>query len=370
MTELLTEQIKTIKGQFDEVVGKTTSEINNIQNALELLIKESSFHEDNWAGQWGGVNYNVYQNKSSNNSNPIRLTDREIWKSIIKKSNIDFEKITQTIPRLTKQYRELKDNAITELSIIKSQTGYEKEIELLDSLENLKWGISTSEYIKQRRPQQIAVLDISVINRGIKTPPHISVGADLISTFSIVNSLEQFNDILKRLIKQLELKLKLANQPLGENENKVSTFVLPIIEKFHQAATQLRNRHDNRDTLTIIDEYDVQDLLHCLLKINFEDVRPEDAIPSYAGKNTRVDFLLKREKTLIEVKKTRKGLKDKEVGDQLILDVAHYKSHPDCKRLICFIYDPETLISNPRGLEDDLGRLSNDELIVEVYIRP
>jgi len=83
-----------------------------------------------------------------------------------------------------------------------------------------------------------------------------------------------------------------------------------------------------------------------------------------------MDFLLRKESTVIEVKKTREGLKDREVGDQLILDVQHYKAHPNCKKLICFVYDPENRIVNPRGLESDLSEMSSDEMLVEILIRP
>ena len=107
--------------------------------------------------------------------------------------------------------------------------------------------------------------------------------------------------------------------------------------------------------MSIEDEYDVQDLLHALLHLYFDDIRAEEWTPSYAGKSARVDFLLKNEKTVIEVKKTRHGLADKEVGDQLIIDVDRYKEHPDCEKLICFVYDPEGRIGNPNGIMDDLN---------------
>lgn len=368
MTDLLGQQIQKVKGQFDTVVTQTDTDIQKLKDQIEKLIETASFFDKNWAGQWAAENFDVYFDplRSLN----IDLTENQIWNLLKSETSLEFEQIKDSLPPLTKKYRELRENTITELSILRGSSGYEQENELLDTIENFKWGIRPSEYVHQRQPSQLLVYDYSVINTGIKVPPHISVDSELISVFSILVSLQHFQEIHTRLLKQIELKLKLANQPTGEFENRVSTFVIPIIERFHQAASQLRNRHDNRTTLTIVDEYDVQDLLHCLLKVNFEDVRPEDAVPSYAGKNTRVDFLLKREKTIIEVKKTRNSLKDKEVGDQLILDVAHYKSHPDCKRLICFVYDPETLITNPRGLEDDLIRLSNDEMLVEVYIRP
>lgn len=81
-----------------------------------------------------------------------------------------------------------------------------------------------------------------------------------------------------------------------------------------------------------------------------------------------MDFLIKEAETVIEVKKTRQALGEKEVGDQLIVDIERYQNHPDCKKLVCFVYDPEGRIGNPRGLEKDLKEHS--EGFVEVYIRP
>lgn len=141
-----------------------------------------------------------------------------------------------------------------------------------------------------------------------------------------------------------------------------------IFSRFHIIARQLRNRHDKRQTIDINDEYDVQDLLHALLKLYFDDVRAEEWTPSYAGKCARMDFLIKEAETVIEVKKTRQALGEKEVGDQLIVDIERYQNHPNCKKLICFVYDPEGRIGNPRGLEKDLKEHS--EGFVEVYIRP
>lgn len=142
-----------------------------------------------------------------------------------------------------------------------------------------------------------------------------------------------------------------------------------LFERFHIVARQLRRRHDNRTTLEIRDEYDVQDLLQGLLRIDFEDIRPEEWTPSYAGGSNRMDFLLKDNEIAIEVKMTRQGIKDKELGEQLIIDIAKYQSHPNCKSLYCFVYDPEGIIRNPRGLEKDLAELGKG-FHVKVFIRP
>lgn len=142
-----------------------------------------------------------------------------------------------------------------------------------------------------------------------------------------------------------------------------------IFNRFYIAAKQIQRRHDERETLIIKDEYDVQDFLNSLLLLHFEDVRPEEWTPSYAGGSKRMDFLLKDAEIAIEVKMTRKGLKDKELGEQLIIDIANYKQHKGYKCLYCFVFDPDGYIRNPRGLEKDMQALDKD-YPVKVFIRP
>jgi hypothetical protein len=80
-----------------------------------------------------------------------------------------------------------------------------------------------------------------------------------------------------------------------------------------------------------------------------------------------MSVLLKAEDVVVEVKKTRSGLGAKEIGEQLSVDIVKYRSHPDCKFLICFVYDPEERILNPRGIEEDLNKPVGD-INVRVYI--
>lgn len=83
-----------------------------------------------------------------------------------------------------------------------------------------------------------------------------------------------------------------------------------------------------------------------------------------------MDFLLKLEKIVIETKMTREGLRDREVGDELLQDLARYKSHPDCSTLICFIYDPRGILKNPYGLASDIEKQSDGRLTVRAVICP
>lgn len=36
--------------------------------------------------------------------------------------------------------------------------------------------------------------------------------------------------------------------------------------------------------------------------------------------------------------------------------MARYRAHPDCDMLICFVYDPDGWVKNPKGLISDLER--------------
>jgi len=167
---------------------------------------------------------------------------------------------------------------------------------------------------------------------------------------------EQIKDVIFRTI---EFK-KIAEGVLlpyktSVEVDKAGKLVESVLEKFPVIVREISRRHGNRPSFEIHDEYDVQDFLRGLLRIFFDDIRDEEWTPSYAGASARMDLLLKSEQIVIEVKMVRKGLGEKQVREQLIIDKAYYKGHKDCKKLYCFIYDPEGRIKNPRGFEKDLS---------------
>jgi len=162
---------------------------------------------------------------------------------------------------------------------------------------------------------------------------------------------------------------KTENEILIDKEKPIE-LLQRIFSKFHSIVKQLRRRYNNRQTINVSDEYDVHDLLQSLLILYFDDIRMEEWTPSYAGKSARMDFLLKGENIVVEVKMTRKGLEEKEIGDQLLIDIERYKEHENCKTLVCFIYDPEGRIVNAKGLINDLTNQSRGDLEVIVFINP
>ena len=68
---------------------------------------------------------------------------------------------------------------------------------------------------------------------------------------------------------------------------------------------------EGRAPFEVSNEYDVQDLLHGLLKLQFNDVRPEEYTGSYGGNASRVDFYLPQERIIIEAKMTSRELRSK-----------------------------------------------------------
>lgn len=183
------------------------------------------------------------------------------------------------------------------------------------------------------------------------------------------NYQDAFEEGKRTILSSLKACLRIPSRTKSEPSIGKDPALFNLFNRFHAVARQLRNRYNSRNTLVIEDEYDVQDLLHSLLRLYFEDIRTEEWTPSYAGGSSRVDFLLKEEKIVIEVKKTRKGINDRELGKQLIEDKERYRSHPDCKKLICFAYDPEGRIVNPRGIENDLNTQA-DDFEVLIVIKP
>lgn len=142
-----------------------------------------------------------------------------------------------------------------------------------------------------------------------------------------------------------------------------------VLKRFHVVTRILKNRHNDRKTIVIEDEYDVQDLLHALLRTVFDDVRPEECTPSYAGSTSRIDFLLKSEQIAVEAKMASQTLRDKKVGEQLIIDIKRYQTHPYCKHLVCLVYDPDNRIKNPIALENDLTG-KHDKIHVKIFVVP
>jgi hypothetical protein len=57
------------------------------------------------------------------------------------------------------------------------------------------------------------------------------------------------------------------------------------------------------------------------------------------------------------------------VQDQLAVDVQEHRQHPDCRTLVCFVYDPDLRITKPHETEAALSG-ERDGMKVRVLISP
>ena len=190
-----------------------------------------------------------------------------------------------------------------------------------------------------------------------------------------IDKIESKLNVLNKYFQQADLLLSDIESPIwqvsnNDTKDKSSKIVEKICLRFHQVAESLKHRHSNRPSLIISDEYDVQDLLRSLLSIYFDDIRPEEYSPSSAGANSRMDFLLKDEKIVVETKMTNERLRDREIGEEVSIDIARYRGHPDCKLLIVFVYDKNGYVRNKAGLSKDLENMSSTQLEIKVYFNP
>lgn len=150
----------------------------------------------------------------------------------------------------------------------------------------------------------------------------------------------------------------------------VDEVVQVVIQGLRRAMHPLTYRRKGAETIHFVNEYDVQDLLHALLRPWVVDVRAEEYTPSYAGRSTRMDFFLPAHDLVIETKCVRDRSHARAIGDELVLDIAHYAVHPGCKKLWCVVYDPEHYLTNPEGLKDLEGdhKKSDRNVNVKVFV--
>ncbi len=145
--------------------------------------------------------------------------------------------------------------------------------------------------------------------------------------------------------------------------------VRKVCHRFHAVARQLRLRKDYRATLEVEDDYDLQDLLCALLKVEFDEVATDEWTPPYSGGAPRTTLLVNRDQIAVVAKKTRSGLTTKELADQVAADSAYYRAQGRCSTLFCFMYDPEGRIGSPKRLETTLTSVS-EHCRVEVLVAP
>lgn len=146
-----------------------------------------------------------------------------------------------------------------------------------------------------------------------------------------------------------------------------------ILEMFPSSAGYLKNRPGNRPSYSLDEEQDVRDLLYVFIKSIFPDAKMEEYTGVHAGSSKRIDIVVPGISTVIEVKFVRTSQHSKKVGDELRVDFESYHIHPNCEKLIAYVWDPTSLLADRSNFINDLRGLrskGSSTFTVEVMVKP
>lgn len=180
------------------------------------------------------------------------------------------------------------------------------------------------------------------------------------------------------LIILAELQIYFSKQAVIKttyNNLSARDLIIEILENFENAVkkitdSSLRYGKDKqkRELISINDEYDIQDLLYFSLKSVFPEIKYEDDTSNYGGSAKRLDFYLKDEGIIIEVKHIDKA-DDKKYTKQMKEDLQSYHVVNVLIEIIFFIYAPNAIqdinnFNELEGAQTIQGKTFNVKVIV------
>jgi len=159
------------------------------------------------------------------------------------------------------------------------------------------------------------------------------------------------------------LKVKFSNKSADDT-------IRDILNNFPNAVQKIiKNRRKGKDNFQIKDEYDVQDILYVILKSIFPTLRDEDAVPKAGAKSTKIDFIIREEKILIEVKMMKeKDTNETNFIEELKVDFESYHQCAWLKKLYCFVYDPFKKTRDISNFQDLNARRAKGQHEFEVEV--
>lgn len=143
-----------------------------------------------------------------------------------------------------------------------------------------------------------------------------------------------------------------ASDPTVPSHERLLWFLRRVPASF---SALVRGRRAGHAPLVLRDEYDLQDATETALRLLYDDVRPEERTPSYAGSSTTQDFLLREVNTMVEIKVTRPGRGNVQIRDEILIDSETYRAHPNVDRMVFVVFDIAGTITNAAGFERDLS---------------
>lgn len=144
--------------------------------------------------------------------------------------------------------------------------------------------------------------------------------------------------------------------------------LLQVCARLQQAAKPLEHRRQGKTPFAISDEYDVQDLLHSLVRAYFKFVVSEEPIKKLANaRATRADFVIEALGTIVEVKYVHGPNDQGRIVQELGEDLLFYEQWEHLKVFIYLVYNASDL-RDPEALDALSSTRSSGGKQYEVYV--
>lgn len=149
--------------------------------------------------------------------------------------------------------------------------------------------------------------------------------------------------------------LLFANLGVDAPEPEVG-LILRLCERLPAAARILANRRKGKKPFTIKDEYDVQDLLHSILRAYLKySVQEEPLAKIGAAQSGRADIAIEELRTIIEVKFARGPSDQQKFVTEYSNDLLLYTKWPHLENFVYMIYNSQDL-KDPEALDKLAGK--------------
>lgn len=285
--EIIIGELKTLLNEFEQ---KKISKLLEYKKELDKAFHSVDGILDSWSGSWVGFHSSLYY-KNYTKPDWKNMFDSE-WGSINGIPNdwqektyediLDYanrhykgtsiEKIEENVEKIKEESENLQNKFVTDINGILMGKDVDELKQKIDEIDGIKWGYSTSKYIEALRPKNVMSRDTFAISQGLIAPPHLCYQSAILSTKSRIEDIEKFIKLSNNLIRLIEIKMNIS---LEEQSTEGLSRIKKIFDRFSIVAMQLSRRYNNRPTIQVKDEYDVQDLLHSLLKVDFDDIRAD-----------------------------------------------------------------------------------------------
>ncbi|HVZ71412.1 MAG TPA: hypothetical protein VHJ20_03475 [Polyangia bacterium] len=126
--------------------------------------------------------------------------------------------------------------------------------------------------------------------------------------------------------------------------------ILSALQEFTECVRYLNTRRSTSAVLELNSEAAVQDALYLMLRPWITDLVPESPTSREGNRYSIKDFVTVSSRCIIEAKFVRDKDHARNISRELHDDIEMYRSHPACRDLIFFVYDPDHLVADSGAL--------------------